>query len=78
MREVFGERGVHDNSAARANKPTEVGHAAKQLKHGKTTMNKGRMDTGGYLRRGDRCGDRSERWILINEFPSIGQEAPPF
>jgi len=58
MREVFGEHGVHDNSAVRANKPTEVGDAARQLNHDKTIVNKGRINTSGCPRCGDRCGDR--------------------
>jgi hypothetical protein len=58
MREVFGEHGVHHNSAVRAIKPTEVGDAARQPNHDKTPVNKGRHDTTGYPRRGDRCGDR--------------------
>jgi hypothetical protein len=58
MREVFGERGNPDNSAARAIKPTEIGDAAKQLNRDEMPVNKGRRDTAGCPRRGDRCGDR--------------------
>ena len=62
MREVFGEHGIHYNSAARANKPTEVGGVAQQPNHDKTIVNKGRFSTGGYppdrqaVRRTEACG----------------------
>jgi len=42
MREVFGERGIPQSTAARAIKPTEVGDAAERRNPDKTTVNKGR------------------------------------
>ena len=57
MREVFGERGNPHVLAARAIKPTEVGDAAIRRNSGIMPVNKGGLAIGGYLRRGDRCGD---------------------
>ena len=43
-------------------KPTEVGEAAEPPNHDKTPMDKGRLGSEGYPRRGEGCGDTLD-WV---------------
>ena len=81
MREVFGERGNQNVQAARADKPTEVGDAARGRNPDKTQMNKGRISFRGCPRRGDRCGDRvkcalTTSFVLEKRFERTHKETP--
>ena len=56
-REVFGERGIHHMTAARARKPTEVGGGNRWGKLNETIVKTGWFQIIAYPRCGEGCGD---------------------